>query len=83
MILKIILIAIILYLLYRAFGGKIELANGVKKATKSSSANKGEPKELAENTLVECSECGVYITYKEAIIKKGKIYCEDCFKKVK
>ncbi len=80
MILKIILIGIIIYLLYRAFGGKIELP----KAKKSQKVQKKQNlQEIEANTLVECSKCGVFVAYKEAIIKKGKIYCEDCFKEVK
>ncbi len=82
MILKIILIGIIIYLLYRAFGGKIELPKA-KKTQKVKKEKSEDLKELEANTLVECSKCGVFIAYKEAIIKRGKIYCEDCFKEVK
>ena len=80
MILKIILIGIIIYLLYRAFGGKIELPKAKKK--QKVQAKKQNLQELEANTLVECSKCGVFVAYKEAIVKKGKIYCEDCFKEV-
>ncbi len=79
MILKIILLAIILYLIYKAFGGKVF-------SKQKSSFNKNNKKDLPEieaNTLVECSKCGVFIVYKEAIIKNGKIFCEECFKKEK
>jgi len=72
MFLKLVLIGIILYLLYRAFGGSISLP---KKSNSTTTANK---KEIEENTLVECCKCGVYITYKEAVKKGGKIYCSDC-----
>jgi uncharacterized protein len=68
MFLKLLLVAIILYFIYRAFGGKISIP---KKST-------NKEKEIEENTLVECSKCGVYITYKEAIKKDGKIYCNEC-----
>jgi formylmethanofuran dehydrogenase subunit E len=80
MILKIILIGIIIYLLYRAFGGKIELPKAKKK--QKVQEKKQNLQELEANTLVECSKCGVFLAYKEAIVKKGKIYCEDCFKEV-
>ena len=72
MFLKLVLIGIILYLLYRAFGGSISLPK------KSSASKMDESKEIEENTLVECCKCGVYITYKEAVKKGGKIYCSDC-----
>ena len=66
MFLKIVLILIILYLLYRAFGGSFSLP---KKAPKV---------EEDGDTLVECCKCGVYITKKEAKFKMGKYYCDEC-----
>ena len=71
MILKIIFLLIVIYYLYKLFGGKIELP---KKSQ--------EEKEIDENTLVECSKCGVYITYKEAKIVHKKIICSDCAKEL-
>jgi len=67
MFLKIVLLLIIIYLIYRAFGGSISLP-------------KKEAKKDVEDgdTLVECCECGVYITKKEAKIKMGKYYCDEC-----
>ena len=67
MFLKIVLLLIIIYLLFRAFGGSISLP---KKAAKKD--------EIDGDTLVECSNCGVYITKKEAKIKMGKYYCDEC-----
>jgi len=67
MVLKIIFLLIVLYLLYRLFGGKISLPK------KSNSIKKDE-----DNTLVECCKCGIYITKKEAIFKNGKYYCDEC-----
>jgi len=72
MILKIIFLLIVIYYLYKLFGGKIELP---KKKSQ-------EEKEIDENTLVECSKCGVYITYKEAKIVHKKIICSDCAKEL-
>ena len=46
MFLKLVLIGIILYLLYRAFGGNISLPK------KSSKSKTDESKEIEENTLV-------------------------------
>ncbi len=67
MFLKIVLLLIIIYLLYRVFGGSISLP---KKSSKKD--------EQDGDTLVECSKCGVYITKKEAKIKMGKYYCDEC-----
>lgn len=68
MFLKIVLLLIILYLLYKAFGGSISLP---KRKDKKEEAQDGD-------TLVECSKCGVYITKKEAKEKFGKFYCDEC-----
>ena len=70
MVLKIILILIVIYFLYRFLGGKFSLP---KRENSSSSIDD-------ENTLVECSKCGVYITQKESIKIENKIYCSDCVK---
>ena len=68
MLIKIILLLILLYLLYKAFGGDFKLPK-----KKSSNIDENE-----ENTLVECCKCEVYITQKEAV-KKGKCYyCQEC-----
>jgi len=67
MFLKIVLLLIIIYLLYKAFGGSISLPKRAKK--------EDEPD---GDTLVECSKCGVYITKKEAKEKFGKYYCDEC-----
>ena len=68
MLIKIILLLVLLYLLYKAFGGEFKLPK-----KKSSSLDEND-----ENTLVECCKCEVYITQKEAV-KKGKLYyCQEC-----
>ncbi len=67
MLIKIILLLILIYLLYKAFGGELKLPQ------KKSSVDESDA-----NTLVECCKCGVYITQKEAV-KKGKChYCQEC-----
>ena len=68
MFLKIVLLIALVYILYRAFGGKIELPKAKSK----------ESKEIDKNTLVECCKCSVYITRKEATKRGDKFYCEDC-----
>jgi len=67
MFLKVIFILVILYGLYRLFGGSFKLPTTNK-----------EKKEIEQNTLVECCKCGVYITKKEAKKKGECYYCEDC-----
>ena len=69
MILKIILLILVIYGLYKLFGGEIALPK------------KKENLQEDENTLVECSKCHIYITKKEAIVKKGKVYCDECARK--
>jgi len=56
MVLKILFLLAILYILYRIFGGKIELP---KFRTKESSKD-NDIKELEDNTLIECSSCRIY-----------------------
>ena len=68
MFLKIVLLLIIIYFLYRFFGGSFSLP---KPKTK-------EKDEVEQNTLVECASCSVYITKKEAIKKGNKYYCSEC-----
>jgi len=68
MFLKIILLLAVIYFLYKAFGGKIEIPKPKSK----------EEKEIDQNTLVECCKCSIYITRKEATKKGDCYYCEDC-----
>jgi formamidopyrimidine-DNA glycosylase len=74
MFLKIILVIVILFILYRLLGGKVSLPSfkGDKKSQKS------QKRELEANTLVECNRCGIYITKQEAIKKRDKFYCSEC-----
>lgn len=76
MLLKFIIIAVVLFALYKLLGGKLPEIGGRKKDT----IPKGEDKKkIEEDTLVECEKCGTYVTYKESIIVKGKIYCsKEC-----
>jgi uncharacterized protein len=71
MILKIIIFAIIALYIYKLFGGKIPSLKDIAKANR-------EKNDLEADTLVECCKCGTYITHKEAIIKGGKFYCDEC-----
>jgi len=69
MILKLLIFAILAVLIYRFFGGT--LPSMLKRKTK-------EEKKLDEDTLVECSKCGTYVTIKESILIDGKYYCDEC-----
>jgi uncharacterized protein len=77
MLLKLIVVGAILYGVYRLMGGKLSDFTGKKK---EDTIPKGEDrKKIEEDTLVECEKCGTYVTYKESIIIKGKVYCsKEC-----
>jgi len=69
MILKLLIFAIAGVLIYKFFGGKLP---GMPKPRSK------EQKKLDEDTLVECSKCGTYVTVKESIMINGKYYCDEC-----
>jgi|LGOV01.1.fsa_nt_gb uncharacterized protein len=79
MLLKFIIIAVVLFVLYKLLGGKLPEIGG-RGGRKKDTIPKGEDKKkIEEDTLVECEKCGTYVTYKESIIVKGKIYCsKEC-----
>ena len=64
MIIKLIILAVVLYGVYFIFFKKPDMLKAKEKFDDS-------------ETVVECSECGVYISAKEAIIKDGKQYCSN------
>ncbi|RRS30829.1 MAG: hypothetical protein P794_05455 [Epsilonproteobacteria bacterium (ex Lamellibrachia satsuma)] len=68
MILKLIIFAIAGLFIYKLLGGKLP-----------SIGKNNEEKKIDEDTLVECSKCGTYVTIKESIIVNGKYYCsKEC-----
>jgi len=76
MLLKLILFGVIFYAVYKVMGGKFPQVGSKKKDTIPKGENR---KKIEEDTLVECEKCGTYVTYKESIIVKGKIYCsKEC-----
>jgi len=76
MLLKLIIIAIVLFAVYKLVGGKLPEIGGRKK---DATPKEEDKKKIQEDTLVECEKCGTYVTYKESIIVKGKIYCsKEC-----
>ena len=68
MILKLIILAIAGYFIYKFFGGKLPSLGGKSK----------EEKKLDDDTLVECEKCSTYVTVKESILMNGKYYCDEC-----
>ncbi len=68
MILKLIILAVLGYYIYKFFGGKLPTVGGKTK----------EEKKLDEDTLVECSKCSTYVTIKESTLIHGKYYCDEC-----
>ena len=68
MILKLIILAVAGYYIYKFFGGKLPTVGGKTK----------EEKKLDEDTLVECSKCSTYVTIKESTLIHGKYYCDEC-----
>jgi uncharacterized protein len=65
--LKLLIIAGVLYALYRFAGGRILPERSPKEETE-----KGEEE---GETLVECARCSTYVVKKEAFLFKGKYYC--------
>lgn len=44
-------------------------------------ANKSSGKKQDEADMVECAECGVYVSLDEALIRDGKYFCShECMK---
>jgi uncharacterized protein len=71
LILKILVLAIVLVLVYFLF---------FKKTRKDSVEDKRrEDLKSGEETMVECKKCDTYISTKEAIIKNNEYYCsKEC-----
>ena len=63
--LKIILFLIIGFALYKMFGGKFTLPR-----------SKDDSK-----TMVQCDECGAFVSEDETKVLDDKVYCSDCRRK--
>jgi len=72
MILKLLILAVVGVMVYRFFGGKVPILDTQKKPKV-----KADKKEK-EETMVECTKCGTYVTIKESILISGKYYCDEC-----
>ena len=76
MIFKLILLAAVIYVIYTLFFKEGNLVEKMKEGA-SKSSKKGAEKDV--DTVVECCQCGVYVTVDEAILKDGKYYCsKEC-----
>ncbi len=79
MLLKFIIIAVVFFAIYKLVGGKLPEIGGKGSRKKDTIPKEEDKKKIEEDTLVECEKCGTYVTYKESIIVKGKIYCsKEC-----
>jgi uncharacterized protein len=68
MLLKLIILGLVIYGVYRFFGGELKLPQMKK-----------DNKKLDEDTMIECSKCGTFVSKKEAMSYKGKEYCsKEC-----
>jgi len=76
LILKLIIFGAAAYFIYKLFGGQLPGIGG--KAGGKAGKKSKEEKKLDEDTLVECSKCGTYVTIKESILINGKYYCDEC-----
>ncbi len=67
MIIKLLLVAVIVYAIYFVLFKKPEIKRKNKKEN------------LDSETMLECSKCGAYVSGDEAIIKDGRFYCsKEC-----
>lgn len=68
MLLKGIILAVVLYVIYIAFFKKTAIKE--EKQQKSKKQN-----DKNSDVMIECVECSTFVSDKEAIIKDGKFYC--------
>ena len=68
MIFRLIIFAIIGFMIYKLFGGKFPQIT-----------NNSQDTEKDDEALVECTTCHTYATAKDSIISHGKYYCsKEC-----
>lgn len=71
MILRLIMLGAVLLLIYRSLGGSLALSSKDK-----------QKKEIDSDELIECDSCGTYVTQKDSIKRKGRVYCsKECLNK--
>ena len=75
MILKFIVFTLVGLVIYKFVTGRLPFLTNLN----NKKLNKDDEKKIEEDTLVECAKCGTFVTYKESIIVKGKVYCsKEC-----
>jgi len=75
MILKLILLAVAIYVVYILFFREGNLIDKMKQQQKKAKKDAEE----TVDTVVECETCGVYVSIDDAIIKDRKYYCsKEC-----
>ncbi len=77
MILKLVLFAVAALLIYKWLGGSVSLPKAKPKRR-----SKGKPS-VKDAEMVECDECGIYVSIEETTLVNGKYICEDCLNKEK
>jgi len=78
MILKVLIIAVVIYAVYFLF---FKTKPEIKVSKKR---NKEESQTVDADEMVECATCGVYAQVKECILSNGKYYCSrECLTKAK
>ncbi|MEA1983668.1 MAG: PP0621 family protein [Campylobacterota bacterium] len=76
MILKILLVAVVIAVVYFIFIKKKPL-----KTPKETSSSQNKPE---ANDMIECASCGVYSELSESILSNSKYYCSsECVTKAK
>lgn len=72
MILKILIIAAVIGVVYTMF---------FKTRANETDNTKQKPKKPEVNEMVECANCHLYVEVKESILSNGKYYCSrECLK---
>ena len=73
MIFKLLIFAVIIFIVYTLFF-KNSRGNVQDKTKTRKRDNKND-----SDTMVECAKCSVFVSEKDAIIKDGKFYCsKEC-----
>lgn len=80
MIMKLILLAAVVYGIYILFFRNGNIVDKMREK-KSGTSPKKEEKDV--DTVVECAKCGLYVSVDEAILKDGKYYCSKTCAEVK
>ncbi|SFV51891.1 hypothetical protein MNB_SV-9-1372 [hydrothermal vent metagenome] len=75
MILKFIVFTLVGLVAYKFITGRLPFLTN----SNNKKLNQDDEKKIEDDTLIECDKCGTFVTYKESIIVKGKVYCsKEC-----